>query len=356
MGFNIQSGYPQAAHGRHHHHHHRAERQQAGTPAPATAEATAPSASNGVTLGTPQSAEATATNILKHVYQNVESMRANGASQEQIDSRLAAAREGIAAGYADARETLEGMGLLNDELGAEIDRGESLVNEGLDQIAAGAIPDILVAPEAPEEEETADVPQPVFSASAQRTKNRMSLEVMTQDGDRIKVDFSQRQGSLQFSAGGFSVNASSFSEKWDMSVDGHLDDGEMAALTQLFDDVQSLSEKFFAGDLGAALEEAMSLGFDGNELASMSLDLRQRSFSSVSRAYGAAQPELPTPALSEKKSYLADYADSYIKALDKANPLAEPRQTLKDMLAQLDPDKSPVSVLKQFTDGLNRLL
>jgi len=372
MAFNLHSAFASLAgvHNRHsyhqgHHQHGQAHnRAQQASPVKAADDVAAPaevSDSSGIVLGERQSAETTAKNILNHVLQSVESQRAAGATQEQVDARIAAAREGIAAGYADARETLDGMGLLDDGLATEIDRGEALVNEGLDQIAAGEVPTVLSTPveepvaDAAEDDSTPAV-QPVFAASAQRSRSSLSLEVVTQDGDRVTVDFSQKQGSLSFSAGGYSVNASAFSEKWEMSVEGSLDEGEMEALSQLFSDVQALSEKFFAGDLGAALEEAMDMGFDGTELASMSLDLRQRSFSSVSRAYAPAQAQMPTVALEEKRSYLADYVDSFISALEKARPLAEPRETLKDLLEKLAPDNSDISALSKFTDGLNRLI
>lgn len=321
---------------------------------------------DGVVVGERQSAESTAENILSHVQKGLDALKANGASQEQIDARLEAAKEGIATGYAQAREMLEGMGMMDDALAADIDRGETLVNEGISSMAAGDIPALLASDEADTvantdaadtEEPTSSINTPTYSAAAMRTSNNMSLEVITQDGDRVTVDFSQRQGSLEMRAGGLSVSASVFSEKWDMEVRGNLDDGEVAALEELFADVQKLSETFFGGDLGAALEEAMSLGFDGNELASMSLNLRQQSFSNVSRAYGQAGPSMPTERLESQRSNIADYVDSYMKAIDKASPsLSNPLSNLQDMLAQLVPEDDRLGALASFNEGLNRLL
>lgn len=252
MALNIQSAFAamSSLSGRHH-NHSRVQPQEA--QATAQTEASAPTSQTGLVMGQAQSAEDTARNILAHVQQGLDVLRADGADPQRIAARVDAARSGIASGYADAREMLEGMGLMTDELAAEIDRGEAMVNEGLEQLANGETPTLL-APADETSQDSADRSlQPVFSASAQRTSNRMSLEVMTRDGDRVKVDFSQRQGSLQLSAGGMSLSASAFSEKWSMSVEGSLDDGELQALDQLFSDVQSLSDKFFGGDLGAAL-------------------------------------------------------------------------------------------------------
>jgi hypothetical protein len=376
---NSLNSHGHGRHGGHHEHvHHRHGNKHSApatdTPvtkqppssAPAQTQAAQTDTPDGVVVGERQSAESTAENILSHVQKGLDALKANGASQEQIDARLEAAKEGIATGYAQAREMLEGMGMMDDALAADIDRGETLVNEGISSMAAGDIPALLASDEADTvsntdaadtEEPTSSINTPTYSAAAMRTSNNMSLEVITQDGDRVTVDFSQRQGSLEMRAGGLSVSASAFSEKWDMEVRGNLDDGEVAALEELFADVQKLSETFFGGDLGAALEEAMSLGFDGNELASMSLNLRQQSFSNVSRAYGQAGPSMPTERLESQRSNIADYVDSYMKAIDKASPsLSNPLSNLQDMLAQLVPEDDRLGALASFNEGLNRLL
>lgn len=376
---NSLNSHGHGRHGGHHEHvHHRHGNKQSApsteTPvstqtsnsATAQTQAAQTDTPDGVVVGERQSAESTAENILSHVQKGLDALKESGASQEQIDARLEAAKEGIATGYAQAREMLEGMGMMDDALAADIDRGETLVNEGISSMAAGDIPALLASDEADTvsntdaadtEEPTSSINTPTYSAAAMRTSNNMSLEVITQDGDRVTVDFSQRQGSLEMRAGGFSVSASAFSEKWDMEVRGNLDDGEVAALEELFADVQKLSETFFGGDLGAALEEAMSLGFDGNELASMSLNLRQQSFSNVSRAYGQAGPSMPTERLESQRSNIADYVDSYMKAIDKASPsLSNPLSNLQDMLAQLVPEDDRLGALASFNEGLNRLL
>ena len=376
---NSLNSHGHGRHGGHHEHvHHRHGNKQSApsteTPvstqtsnsATAQTQAAQTDTPDGVVVGERQSAEITAENILSHVQKGLDALKESGASQEQIDARLEAAKEGIATGYAQAREMLEGMGMMDDALAADIDRGETLVNEGISSMAAGDIPALLASDEADTvsntdaadtEEPTSSINTPTYSAAAMRTSNNMSLEVITQDGDRVTVDFSQRQGSLEMRAGGLSVSASAFSEKWDMEVRGNLDDGEVAALEELFADVQKLSETFFGGDLGAALEEAMSLGFDGNELASMSLNLRQQSFSNVSRAYGQAGPSMPTERLESQRSNIADYVDSYMKAIDKASPsLSNPLSNLQDMLAQLVPEDDRLGALASFNEGLNRLL
>jgi hypothetical protein len=310
--------------------------------------------------GPTQSAQDTAANILAHVTAGIESLRNQGADEERIQQRIEAARSGISKGYADAEDMLDSMGLLNDEIKAQISASRKLVDDGLDALAT---PDSAAAP-------VEDVPasietnmnitnQSVISESRVRgNSNSLSMQVITQDGDKVTVNFKYQQDQFGVSNGSTSLSGSMFSQSFELDVEGSLDQGELNALSALFDDVKSLSDKFFGGDLGAALGEAMDLGFDGNELASMSLDLRQRSFSSVSRAYAAGAPSLPTPKLDSLQSPLAQYVDEYIKALDQASPLAEPRTTLQDMMQQWLPEKqkSDFYILQSFNQGLNRLL
>ena len=306
-----------------------------------------------------QSPEVTATNILRHVYQSVEGLRAEGASEERIAERLEAAREGIEKGYGEARSILEDLGRLDEALATDIDKGEALIAEGLKQIEAGEKPDLLT-PQIPERDDSSDRAQSSapagFTLAGTRSSQSLSLEVVTRDGDKVTVNFRQKEGGISLTTPGMSLTASAFSSRFDMQVEGNLDEGELNALQTLFDDVGKLSETFYGGDLGAALEEAMQLGFDGNELASMSLELRQRSFSSVSRAYGESGPSLPTPRLESQQNMISDYVKSYTEALDRAKPLAEPRDTLQKMLDALVPDDSRMDALRQFNAGLGKLL
>ena len=303
-----------------------------------------------------QSPEVTATNILRHVYQSVEGLRAEGASEERIAERLEAAREGIAKGYGEARAILEDLGRLDESLAADIDKGEALIAEGLKQIEAGEKPDLL-APKVPERDDAPQSAAPTgFTLAGTRSSQSLSLEVVTRDGDKVTVNFRQKEGGISLTTPGMSLTASAFSSRFDMQIDGNLDEGELNALQTLFEDVGKLSETFYGGDLGAALEEAMQLGFDGNELASMSLELRQRSFSSVSHAYGESGPSLPTQRLESQQNMITDYVKSYTEALDRARPLAEPKDTLQKMLEALAPDESRLDALRQFNDGLSKLL
>jgi hypothetical protein len=185
----------------------------------------------------------------------------------------------------------------------------------------------------------------------------MSLELMTKDGDRISLSFKQSAQSSSFSEqqGSSFMTAAGFEQgtEWQMDVIGDLDEGEQAALSSLLQGVEKLSHTFFSGDLGGALEQAMQLGFDGNELASMSLNLRQESFSSVSRAYNSVQPKLPTPDLENLSSSLLGYNDDYLSALDQAKSFADPEALLNALVDQMFPDDNLKDIFQAYNQGLN---
>lgn len=294
-----------------------------------------------------QSAQQTADNMLGFIGRDIERLRAAGASEERIAERVAAAREGVAKGYAEGESILQGRGLLNDELQQELDAGRSLIEDGLDRLAAG---ESLAEINAPADQ--SGLPTAIEGRSQLNVANSLSLEVFTRDGDRVTVSFAQSESrSSSFAPGQISVSSSSQSG-YELSVEGNLDEDEKSALTSLFDSVQDLSERFFSGDLGGALEQAMELGFDGNELASLSLNLTQQTFASSTRAYSDIQPQLPTEQLESLKSPLASYVDAYVAAIDKASALEKPEDTLQQLVNQLLPEEDRLPIWNEFHQGL----
>lgn len=80
-------------------------------------------------------------------------------------------------------------------------------------------------------------------------------------------------------------------------VDGTLDQEELQAIHDLVKGVGALSESFFNGDMTQAFKQATQLGYDSNEIAGYSLELRDRELNVAEQKYRAAselaQPELP---------------------------------------------------------------
>lgn len=310
--------------------------------------------SSSLNLADKKSAQDVATTMLDHVQRGLDQLRSRGADDSRIQQRLEAAKEGIAKGYDQAEQQLKDMGLLTDELQAEINQGRELIGIGLEEMANGK-------PSESSSENKVSTKIPAFESSRYSSQasqqNSMSLELMTKDGDKITLNFQQSSQSFSYAEqqGHQYIAASGFEQgtEWQMDVIGSLDEGEQAALSSLLQDVEKLSTSFFSGDLGGALEQAMQIGFDGNELASMSLNLRQESFSSVSRAYNSVQPKLPTAELENLSSSLLGYNDDYMSAMDQAKSFADPKQLLNDLVDQLFPDDHLKDIFQAYNQGLD---
>ncbi|MAK89915.1 MAG: hypothetical protein CMI08_10480 [Oceanospirillaceae bacterium] len=299
-------------------------------------------ASSGpVTLGPRQSAEETAANILNHVQRGLQQLKAGGADAERLQQRLDAAREGIEKGYKDATAMLKDMGMLDDDMKAGIADSRSLVDEGLSKL---------------ENSLTASPAQAVAGRESASLSNTLTLQVITRDGDRVNVSFSQSAAAASSWNDRVSATAFAADSEWQMDVQGSLDEGEQKALAGLMKDVQSLSEQFFNGDIGQALKSAGELGFAGDELAAMSLQLTQTSVTASSRYYQPQKPTLPTPELESLKAPLASYVDQYTSALEKLGIFQQPQSMVSELVHQLAGEDERMAAWDEFHQGLNTLL
>lgn len=303
----------------------------------------------------PQTTEA-AQNILSFISRQMELDAADGASTEELTSRLAAGLQGFMQGYSEAAQILTDSGLLSEDLEAEIRKTFDGVLSGIDELAqkygveSPVGGELLPADEAlaplnqsmssqPQvtAQQANDAPssiaemiqglsQPVDDLKALletteidyegRDSRNFSFELRTQDGDVVTITASAERS---VSAGYQSVNygdqytnvsmrglqmEASSSSAFSFSVQGDLDEGELGAIGDLMAKVGDLSETFFAGDIAGAFDMAMELGFDGEEIASFSLNLKHETYQKLDNSYGAIGQYEP----SEAQNTVADQA------------------------------------------------
>ena len=139
-----------------------------------------------------------------------------------------------------------------------------------------------------------------FSSSEFKQSSQASIEIMTQDGDRIELRYSsnmqysfseQFTQSAQQSAYSSSLSATT-AISFELKVEGQLDAAEQRALETLMQDIGEIAGKFFKGDVQAAFNAAQNLGFDGTELKSLALDFQQNTQAEVVKAYQQTQQML----------------------------------------------------------------
>ena len=119
----------------------------------------------------------------------------------------------------------------------------------------------------------------------------MSLQLTTQEGDEVTLDFrqmyaeyqsykEQQQGEVgpqgvRYFESREAMEMTAFEEQFAFSVEGDLNEAELAAVFDVFEQVDALANEFFEGDLEVALQKAMDLNIDYGQLQNMSLNLTQ---------------------------------------------------------------------------------
>jgi len=178
--------------------------------------------------------------------------------------------------------------------------GEALFGSDLD-VPDATVPD---AGTPTGDEPTPNVPAPApgsfeaRSTDVQFERSRsFQMEVVTQEGDRvtIQVNSGQSFSSNQFSYSSdeaiidsFEADFSSF-DNLSFSVEGDLNESELAALNDLFSQVNDVAATFYGGDVEQAFNQAMDVGMDPEQLASFAVNINQAESISVRDTYVSVQ-------------------------------------------------------------------
>ncbi|WP_210396693.1 hypothetical protein [Motiliproteus sediminis] len=174
-------------------------------------------------------------------------------------------------------------------------------------------------------------------------RQSFELELTTRDGDRVRLQLSSDQrGSLaleqvqRVTEEGSEVvsrqqGALQRHSGVELSIQGELDEGEVAAIDALVAQLNEVSDSFFNGGAMVAFDKLKQLGYDSGEIAGFSLQLEQQT--SVSARYSEA-------AVSQYRTVAADPEPDpgrglgrLVSALREAQRLAE---ELLEVPAQLD--------------------
>jgi len=259
----------------------------------------------------PPSPKEVADKVLGVVINRLEQEAEQGASPERLGMLLEQAESGITEGFKQAENQIEQLGLSSDELSDDIDQSQELINKGLNTLQQTYIESdsekainpptstsskpsahdtdtpsktqVYSSPlnEIPEREISQTAGYSEFSALSEST----SIEIETQDGDIVSFSLSQLQASFKegaFDSGASQSEGSYSSGQYAYSVEGDLDENEIKALNDLMVQIEALSEQFFGGDFQGAFESALSLGFDGAEIAGFSLNMNITQIQQVS--------------------------------------------------------------------------
>lgn len=198
----------------------------------------------------------------------------------------------------------------------------------------------------------------------------MSLQLTTREGDTVSVDFRQLYAQYQsyketqiaeqdpqgvrYFESKEAMEMTQFEERFAFSVEGDLNEDELQAVFDVFEKVDSLANQFFEGNIEKALEQAMELDINMEQLSGMKLNLTQTEtlassyqqaavaqYSDVQQAgeneesaeeYGVTMADLP-PYLQSWQEALDSLEERFVKSQEFLN------EFMGDVTAQRFPDQ-----------------
>lgn len=306
--------------------------------------------------------EKVAGNILGFIERRLALDKADGASADELTSRLEAGLKGFKQGFAEAQEQLKALDMLTPEIAADIGKTHDLVIAGIEDLREKFLG--VSAEDTAEErrEDTAELARSTLAAGQYdyARANSFSFTLKTADGDTVTIDAKAAQSMSISEAyardeGGkqsYSLSASySSSNAFDLSIEGDLDEGELKAINELLGQVNNLADDFFAGDLDSAFDAALELGYNSEEITSYSLNLTQVEVQRVATAYQAGADRGAMPELGG----VGQFAQDLLGAFDMASEFSEPLNLIKQITEQLaemngDSERLPGFVNRMLED------
>lgn len=208
-------------------------------------------------------------------------------------------RESVESSLQDAASLVQTLGAADGDINTLVDniraQLESFIGAAVSALSGG-----------PTQESTGPAPEYLAAAGARLTQTEKTrIEFVTQEGDTVRLSLRSRLdvsavGVESASADGVysagAVNLISGS-KLQISVEGDLNDDELAAIRDVLAKVEVLAEDFFQGNVQEAFAAAADLDIDAGQLASVALDLSLKQRLRVSGfVQTAPAPQLVAPA------------------------------------------------------------
>lgn len=306
--------------------------------------------------------------ITAQVYQDMR----EGATEDQIASRIQAGLDGFLEGFNEAFDILSAQGSLNETVSDAIfqtfdqvidglnDLSQRKLNrdlDGLDQIERPQLPEADPEQTATSSPSLNSVPssgQYAVSAGSIQTRD-FSLTVTTADGDIVTLNSSSaRAATFEYYASGAddldtllatqeAIATQYQSQDLEFNVQGELDVDELRALTELFAQINEAATLFYEGDVQAAYEYVMDIGVSGDELASYSLSLQSSTTVQVQEAYSSEQSGSRSD---QGMQGLGEIMRHIQEAMGVAELFSNGNELLQDISRLFDrPDQQPVSAI-----------
>ncbi|MCF6249683.1 MAG: hypothetical protein L3J75_00235 [Methylococcaceae bacterium] len=178
----------------------------------------------------------------------------------------------------------------------------------------------------------------------------VDIQVTTQEGDVVTISLNQSVSSSvsAFQAENENTKVTAYAEdhalesSFSMSIEGDLNDNEQESLAKLIKKMSKVSDKFFKGNIESAFKHAQKVGFDTEQIAGFSLDLKMdKSVQAVAAYQQTTMPEqnINTDLLKQAGDFLAETKAFMADTGAMLDSFSEPKQAFTDLfsaVAQLD--------------------
>lgn len=313
--------------------------------------------------------EKVASRISGFVAQGLENARARGASDATLEKMYQDALSGVEKGFKDAEKILNNLDMLTPEISSTISETKDLTFDALKGIAPG-------------KQQVAPVSSKITEWSGAERYSKaetFSLEVMTQEGDKVTVNFSnqfeQTESGGYYSDGkntavSYALERNS-SSNYSFSVEGDLNADELDALTNMVQDISLVADDFYKDGIASALKSAADFKLDSSQLKNMNVTMTRSSSHSSASSYSSISDlpaDLSSNHLAAASSYktveqiddpiasISKNIGQLINAVDKAinDPVAELLQDASDFGADLLNNLLQQDIRYKEADGENQ--
>ncbi|NEX22073.1 hypothetical protein G3480_17460 [Thiorhodococcus mannitoliphagus] len=303
--------------------------------------------------------EKVAARIGKFVAAGLESAKARGRSEEEVQALYDSAMKGVKQGFEEAKDILKNLDMLNGNVKDQVEATEKATFDTLAELAPNR------------KAQSAGGTKAMAAAVRYERADDFELTLQTRDGDTVRVSFSQdlnAQGSFAYAQDDQGNRAAvmdlSRSEQsgYSFSVEGDLSVEEIDAIQALVQDVGEVANDFFAGDVQKAFEQVSDVSFDSSQLSSMNLHMSRSEQYSAAQAYQETQ-QIDNPEHTRHGRRLGhlmrDFSDSFQKpGLDFLSQVDKIASRIMEGLVEQDTRFKDVDADQQgaYKDNLERML
>lgn len=211
--------------------------------------------------------------IFDFVNSGIAKAKDSGASDKELETMFSQAQEGVNRGLDEALTELEELSMLTEDIKTGIAQTRSVFEEKLSNLKENYF----------SEEASTNIQNQEYISAGQSYGESSVVELVTKEGDKVSISFSQQQST------GFSLSQvnsdNSFtrslaleaysSKSFTYTIEGELSDDEKEAIGNLVSQIAEVQESFFGNNIEEAFQRVSAMNVDFNQISSVAFELTQ---------------------------------------------------------------------------------